>query len=70
MPDVTSIIEELEGYGVPKGAAYMIAANLIIIGEKAAVYQRETADALADVLVERGKRRDDIAKIIARNRAA
>lgn len=70
MPDVTSIIEELERYGVPKGSAYLIAAQLIIIGEKAAVYQRETADALADVLVERAKRRDEVAHIIARNRAA
>lgn len=57
MPDVTSIIEELERYGIPKGRAYSIAADLIVIGEKAAIYQRETATAVAELLVERQKRK-------------
>lgn len=56
MPDVTAIIEELEKYGVPNSRAHLLAAKLIVIGEEAAVFQRETADKVADLQVERAQR--------------
>lgn len=53
MPDVTEIIEELESYGVPNARAHLLAAKLIIIGEEAAPYRRETVGVVADLEIER-----------------
>ena len=55
MPNVSEIIEELESYGAPNARAHLLAAKLIIIGEEAAPYRRETVGVVADLEIERRK---------------
>lgn len=55
--NITEIIELLIIRGVSETEAPLIAAELIAIGARAAVYRRETADAVADISVEREQRK-------------
>lgn len=53
--NISEIIEELEGYGVPKELCPLIVANLIEIGASAAVFRQETLDEIARVAAEKCK---------------
>lgn len=61
MPDVTEIVQELEGYGVPNSVAHLLAARLIVIGAEAAAYRPETATKVADLAVERRRQASEVA---------
>jgi hypothetical protein len=53
MCDVTEIIEELQAYGVPKGRAHALVAQLIMVGEDAAVLQKEAPAKVVEWMLQR-----------------
>ena len=53
---ITEIIDRMVSLGVPELEAPLIAAELIQIGSRAAVYRKETIEAMAGVMVERACR--------------
>lgn len=55
--DVTEIVTELEAYGVPSSRARVLVAQAIAVGVEVAIYRRETADKVAEVQIERQRRR-------------
>lgn len=55
--NITEIQDELIRLGVPELLAPLLISELIAIGARAAVYRRETADAVADLAVEREHRK-------------